>query len=46
MLTIVFVKTHCPIIFNEEYSIVEEACKPAIEAQNRQQVLAGASVGT
>jgi len=46
MEAIVFTKTHWPIISDDKYSIIEEAWKLAIEAQDRQQALAGASVGT
>jgi len=43
---IVFTKTHWPIISDEKYSIVDEASKLAVEAQDRQRALAGAPVGT
>ena len=46
MEAIVFTKTPWPIISDEKYSMVDEACKLAIEAQDRQQALAGAPVGT
>ena len=45
MEAIVFTKTPWPIISNEKYSIVDEAWKLAIEAQDRQRPLAGAAVG-
>jgi len=43
---IVFMKTPRPIISDEKYSMVGEAWQLAIEAQDRQQALAGAPVGT
>jgi len=43
---IVFTKTPCPIISDEKYSMVDEVWKLAIEAQDRQQALAGGPVGT
>jgi hypothetical protein len=46
MEAIVFTKTPWPILSNEKYSMVEEAWKLAIEAQDRQRALAGAPVGT
>jgi hypothetical protein len=45
MEAIVFTKTTWPIISDEMYSMVDEAWKIAIEAQDRQRALAGASVG-
>jgi hypothetical protein len=42
---IVFTKTPWAIISNVEYSMADEARKLAIEAQDRQRVLAGAPVG-
>jgi len=46
MEAIVFTKTPWPILSNAKYSIVGEAWKLAIEAQDRQQALKGAPVGT
>jgi hypothetical protein len=46
MEAIVFTKTPWPILSDEKYSMVEEAWKLAIEAQDRQRALAGAPVGT
>ena len=46
MEAIVFTKTPWPIISNDKYSMVEEAWKLAIDAQDRQRALAGAPVGT
>ena len=46
MEAIVFTKTPWPIISDEKYSMVDEAWKQAIEAQDRQWALAGAPVGT
>jgi len=46
MEAIVFTKTPWPIISDEKYWFVDDAWKLTIEAQSRQQVLAGASVGT
>jgi len=46
MEAIVFTKTPWPIISDEMYSMVDEAWKLAIEAQDRQRALAGAPVGT
>jgi len=46
MEAIVFTKTPWPIISNEKYSMVDDAWKLAIEAQDRQRALAGAPVGT
>jgi hypothetical protein len=46
MEAIVFTKTPWPIISDEKYSMVDEAWKLAIEAQDRQRALAGAPVGT
>jgi len=45
MEAIVFIKNPWPIISDDKYSMVEEACKLAIESQDRQQALAGAPVG-
>jgi len=45
MEAIVLTKTPWPIISNEQYSMVEEASKLAIEAQDSQRALAGAPVG-
>jgi hypothetical protein len=45
MEAIVFTKTPWPIISDEKYSMVDEAWKLAIEAQDRQRALAGAPVG-
>jgi hypothetical protein len=42
----IFTKTPWPIISDEKYSMVDEAWKLAIEAQDRQRALAGAPVGT
>jgi len=46
MEAIVFTKTPWPILSDDKYSMVEEAWKLAIEAQDRQRALAGAPVGT
>jgi len=46
MEAIVFTKTPWPIIFNEKYLMVDAAWKLAIEAQDHQQALADAPVGT
>ena len=46
MEAIVFTMTPWPIVSNGKYSIIEEAWKLAIEAQDRQQALAGAAVNT
>jgi hypothetical protein len=46
MEQILFTKTPWPIISNEKYSMVDEACLLAIEAQDRQQALAVAPVDT
>jgi len=46
MEAIVFAKIPWPIISNDKYLMVEEACKLAIEAQGRQRALPGAPVGT
>ena len=46
MEAIVFTKTPWPILSDEKYSMVEEAWKLAIEAQDCQRALAGAPVGT
>jgi len=46
MEAIVFTKTPWPIISNEKYSMVDEAWKLAIEAQDHQPALPGAPVGT
>jgi len=43
---IVFVKTPWPILSDNKHSMVEEAMKLAIEAQDRQRALAGAPAGT
>jgi len=45
MEAIVFTKTPWPIISNEKCTMVDEAWQLAIEAQDRQRALAGASVG-
>jgi len=42
----VFTKTPWPILSDGKYSMVEEAWKLAIEAQDRQWALAGAPAGT
>jgi len=46
MEAIVFTKTPWPILSNNKYSIVEEAWRLAIQAQDCQWALAGAPVGT
>jgi len=46
MEVIIFTKTPCPFISDKKYLMVDEAWKLAIEAQDRQRVLAGDSVGT
>jgi len=46
MEAIVFTKIPWPIISDDKYSMVEEAWKLTIEAQDRQRALAGAPVGT
>jgi len=46
MEAIVFTKTTWPIISDGKYLMVDKAWKLAIEAQDRQWALAGASVGT
>ena len=46
MKAIVFTKTSWPIISDEKYLMVDKAWQLAVEAQDRQQVLAGAPVGT
>jgi len=46
MEVIVFMRTPWPIISDDKYSMVEEAWKLAIEAQDRQRALAGAPAGT
>jgi hypothetical protein len=46
MEAIVFTKTPWAMLSDEKYSMVDEAWKLAIEAQDRQQALAGAPVGT
>jgi hypothetical protein len=46
MEAMVFTKTHWPIISDAKYSIVDEAWKLAMEAQDRQWALAAAPVGT
>jgi hypothetical protein len=45
MEVFVFTKTPAPIISDEKYLMVGQAWKLAIEAQDRQRILAGASVG-
>jgi len=45
MEAMVFTKTPWPILSDDMYSMVEEAWKLAIEAQDRQRALAGAPVG-
>jgi len=45
MEAIVLTKTPWPIISDEKYSMVDEAWKLPIEAQDWQQALAGAPVG-
>ena len=39
-------KTPWPILSDDKYSMVEEAWKLTLEAQDRQRALAGAPVGT
>ena len=46
MKAIVFTKTPWRILSDDKYSMVEEACKLAIKAKDRQRALAGAPVGT
>jgi len=46
MEAIVFTKTPWPILSDDKYSMVEEAWKLAIEAQNCQRALAGTPPGT
>jgi len=46
MEAIVFTKTPWPVLSNDKYSMVEEAWKLAIEAQDYQRALAGAPEGT
>jgi len=46
MEAIVFTKTPWPILSDDKYWMVEEAWKLAIEAQDRQRALSGASVPT
>jgi len=46
MEAVIFTKTPSPIISDEKYSLVDKAWKLAIEAQDHQQALAGAPVGT
>jgi len=46
MEPIVFTKTSCPIISDKKYSMVDEAWKLAIDAQDRQRTLAGTPVCT
>jgi len=46
MEAIVFTKTPWPIISDEKYSMVDEAWNLVIEAQDRQQAIAGAPVDT
>jgi len=41
----IFTKTPWPIIADEKYSMVDKACKLAIEAQDYQRASAGAPVG-
>jgi hypothetical protein len=45
MEAIVFTMTPCAIISNEKYSMVDEAWRLAIDAQDHQRALAGAPVG-
>jgi hypothetical protein len=45
MEAIVLTKTTWPIISDEMYSMVDEAWKIAIEAQDQQRAVAGAPVG-
>ena len=46
MEAIEFTKTPWPILSNDKYSMVEDARRLAIEAQDRQRALAGAPAGT
>jgi hypothetical protein len=46
MKAIVFTKSPWPILSDEKYSMIDEAWKLAIGAQDHQQALAGAPVGT
>jgi len=46
MEAIVFTKDPWPIFSDDKYSMVEEAWKLVIEAQDRQRALAGAPVGS
>jgi len=46
MEAIVITKTPLPIVSDEKYTMLDEAWKLAIEAQDRQRVLAGAPVST
>jgi len=46
MEAIVFTETPSPIVSDDKYSMVEEAWKLAIEAQDRQRALAGVPAGT
>jgi hypothetical protein len=46
MEAIVFTKTPWPILSDDKYSMVEEAWKLVIDAQDRQRALPGAHVGT
>jgi len=46
MEAIVFTKTPSPILSGDKYTMVEEAWRLAIEAQDCQRTLAGASVDT
>jgi hypothetical protein len=46
MKAIVFPKTPWPVSSDDKYSMVEEACTLAIEAQDQQWALAGAPPGT
>jgi len=46
MEAMIFAKTPWQIISDQKYSLVDEAWKLAIEAQDHQRALAGAPVGT
>jgi hypothetical protein len=46
MEAIVFTQTPWPILSDDKYSMVEEAWKLAIEAQDHQRALAGTPIGT
>ena len=46
MEAMVFTKNRWPIVSDEKYSMVDQACKLAIEAQDHPRALAGAPVGT